>query len=191
MSTPTQPPPGSAGFPPFPGNVQGTTAPIHNVPVPVQVPQSIQVHEVSNDGLWGAISGSDYNSVHPAPGRSKTGDTPQKAMKNTWDPGFNAAIGPGSVGKYVKVRLSDLPGHVAPPIKVSISPSTYGTRSKSDRQRHIPDYPHTCNLCGGKMLWLFTSQEHEGGVECPAIVKAREAEERGDTRFKFKRKGRP
>lgn len=175
-TTPTNP-----GFPSLPP-----------VQAAAPAPGPIQVHEVSSDGLWGAISGADYMSL-PAGTvpRTKTGDTPGKAMKNTWDPANTAPIGPGSIGKYVKVRLSDIPGHAPPPIKINISTQNYGSRVGDGpgpiKSRHIPEYPHVCNLCGGKMLWLFTSQEHEGGKECPAIVKAREAEARGDTRFKFKR----
>lgn len=186
MSTPTTSTPGFPPLPPLPP-AQGSNTP---------APAPIQVHEVSSDGLWGAITGQDYMSLPPnTVGRTKTGDTPQKAMKNTWDPANTAPIGPGSLGKYVKVRLGDLPGHAPPPIKINISTQNYGSRVGDGpgkiKSRHIPEYPHTCNLCGGKMLWLFTSQEHEGGKECPAIVKAREAEERGDTRYKFKRKVKP
>lgn len=125
----------------------------------------------SPDGLFGVITGADYNAVFGqqapnAPARSKTRDDPQKALNATWEPALVKPVGPGSLGDFVKVRLSDLPNQ-GPRPQVVLSPGNY-TNAKAPK--FIPQYPHTCHVCGGKMLILFSSVEHEGGA-CPGAQK--------------------
>lgn len=122
-----------------------------------------QVHATSQDGRWSVIEAKDFT---PGIGRSRTRDTPGDALKATWDPALITPVGPGSMNKFVLVRTMDLPGQG----KLPVASSGYipGTVKGS---RHIPDYPHRCHVCGGKMLILFSSVEHEGG-ECPGPVKA-------------------
>lgn len=118
----------------------------------------------SNDGLFGVITGADYNILHVNNGiqlgRSKTNKDPQAALNSAWDPNFSQPVGPGSLANFVKVRLSDIPGQARP--AVILSPGNYTAKPK----KIISNYPHTCHVCGGKMLILFSSVEHEGGA-CP------------------------
>lgn len=124
---------------------------------------SITILEQSSDGVWGVIVAKDFPGNI---GRSKTRDDPQDALNATWDAGLTTPVGPGSIQKYIKVRISDLTG--APRPKISLNPGDYANKKGP---KFIPDYPHKCAVCGGKMLILFSSQEHEGGKECPGPQK--------------------
>lgn len=122
------------------------------------------LHHVSADGVWGIIKAVDLPPNCP---RSKTRDTPQEAAQATWEPGLTSKPGPGSLNKFVKVKVADLQ---LPPNQVPIKPADYtnhtARKSAFDKPaKTIPPFPHTCNLCGGRTLELFTSVEHEGGWE--------------------------
>ena len=112
----------------------------------------------SDDGLWGVIEASALPRDCP---RSKTRDTPLEAAEAIWDAGMTSRPGPASQHKFVKVRIADIRGGPAP--QIVLRPSAYGP---APAKRHIPDYPGKCSLCGGGILVLFTSTEHEGGA-CP------------------------
>lgn len=116
----------------------------------------------SPDGLWGVIEAKD---LPPGVARSKTRDDEQDAQNAPWDPGLTTPVGPGSIHKFVKVRISDLP-HLqsGPKPTIVLKPGNYANKPA---QKFIPEYPHTCPVCGGKMLMLFSSQEHEGRKPCP------------------------
>lgn len=117
----------------------------------------------SDDGVWGVIVAKD---VPPGVARSKTRDDAQDALNAPWDPALTTPVGPGSVNKYVKVKLSDL--KIPLPARINLNPAEYKNKKVG---KIIPDYPHTCAVCGGKMLILFSSQEHEGGKPCPGPQK--------------------
>lgn len=119
---------------------------------------SVNVVAQSDDGLWGVIVAGD---LPPGIGRSKTRDDPDDALNAAWDPGLTTPVGPGSVQKYIKIRMSDLG---APRPQIVLRPGDY---SNPKAGKFIPEYPHKCAVCGGKMLILFSSQEHEGGKPCP------------------------
>lgn len=137
----------------------------------------------SPDGLWGVIKAKD---LPLGVARSKTRDDPTAAETAPWDPGLLAPVGPGSLNKYVKVRLSDLPNQLGGTTRPTIvlRPGDYANGSVTKRGKFIPEFPHTCPLCGGKMLVLFSSTEHEGGV-CPGPPKAM------DVYLSKRKKGRP
>lgn len=117
-----------------------------------------------DDGTWAVIEAKD---LPPGCPRSKTNDTVGDAVKSTsWNPALTHVPGPGSLNKFVKVRLADLTGahqYQTPDRVVELKPANF-------KGRKIPDYPHTCHVCGGKMLVLFSSTEHEGGT-CPGAPK--------------------
>lgn len=125
-------------------------------------PSGPQIHAVSQDGLWGVIEAKDYP---PGIGRSRTRDTPGDALKAPWEGALVTPVGPGSRNKFVLVRMMDLPGQGKLPVK----PGSYIPGSVGGK-KVIPDYPHRCHVCGGRMLILFSSVEHEGG-ECPGKPK--------------------
>lgn len=89
-------------------------------------------------------------------GRSLTFKSPIDALLDgaIMDELADKPPGPKSQEHFVKVRLRDI----------------YGGVPKTAPTKRIPDYPHKCAVCGGRMLILFTSQEHEGGV-CPGPQK--------------------
>ena len=123
----------------------------------------------SDDGLFGVITGQDFNDLlaqNPNAGRSKTREDAQKALGAPWEPTLTKPIGPGSIADFVKVKISDMPGTGVRP-KVILSPGNY-TNAKAPK--FIPEYPHKCLICGGGVLVLFSSVEHEGGV-CPGPKK--------------------
>lgn len=128
----------------------------------------MSIQWTSPDGLWGIIQAKD---LPPDIARSKTRSTIAEAENAAWDPGNVAPVGPKSQNDYVKVRISDLPqgypGAKPGRPQVVLSPGNY----TSGKKKFIPDYPHVCPTCGGKMLWLFTTQEHEGGKSCPGSQK--------------------
>lgn len=121
---------------------------------------------VWDDGEWAVIEGKDWR---PGLARSKTNDTLADAVKsNSWDPSMaNVPIGPKSLNKLIKVKLVELKQAVARLQVTALRPSNFGG---SSTKKSIPDYPHTCLVCGGKTLILFSSTEHEGGV-CPGPKK--------------------
>lgn len=128
------------------------------------------IHWTSPDGLWGVIQAKD---LPPGIARSKTRITIQDAAGAGWDPGNVAPVGPKSQGHFIKVRMSDLgslagTGGARP--QVTLIPGNYANTGKAVK-KFIPAYPHTCPTCGGKMLWLFSSHEHEGGKDCPGPPK--------------------
>lgn len=120
----------------------------------------------SDDGLWGIITGADFNRISQTLiiGRSKTRHTSTDALAAPYDPGLVNPVGPGSVADFVKIRLSDI-GVPARPL--SLNPADYRDKNAP---KFIPNYPHKCHVCGGKMLILFSSTEHEGGT-CPGPPK--------------------
>lgn len=142
---------------------------------PATTPKAIKVHWVSSDGLFGVITAKD---MPPGIGRSRTRDTEIDAANAPWEAGLTHQVGPGSRNKFIKVRLADLGvpvqhnpttgggGTLGPALLDTLKPKNYAQPGK----KFIPDYPHTCTVCGGRMLQLFTSQEHEGGV-CPGPKK--------------------
>jgi hypothetical protein len=122
-----------------------------------------------DDGTFGVIKASDLPPNCP---RSQTNDTVGDAVKSTsWDPARVQPPGPKSAGKYVKVMLRDLPKWQAAPgwgsVPQELKPSNFGGQGS---KKFIPDYPHRCHVCGGRMLILFSSVEHEGGA-CPGAPK--------------------
>jgi hypothetical protein len=124
------------------------------------------IHATTPDGLWGVIQAKD---LPPGIARSKTRDNAADALTAPWDPAQVAPVGPKSQNHFVKVKLSDLPPNFfngQPPVRpqVVLRPGDYANPKVG---KYIPEYPHTCNVCGGKMLWLFSSQEHEGKMPCP------------------------
>lgn len=122
----------------------------------------MNVHATSQDGLWSVLEGIDYP---PGIGRSKTCPSPGDALKAQWEPNLITAPGPKSLlGKYVLVRTMDLTVGLGGIGRV-VSPKSYIPGTIAGR-KHIPDYPHKCLVCGGNIVILFSSSEHEGGV-CP------------------------
>lgn len=130
--------------------------------------QVMTIHGVPvhwDDGTWGVIEAKD---LPPGCPRSKTNKTVGDAVKSTsWDPGLTTAPGPKSANDFVKVRLADL---------ATKAPGPLAYRGVVSKPKVVVDdppekkYPHKCPTCGGRMLILFTSIEHEGG-ECPGPQK--------------------
>jgi hypothetical protein len=128
----------------------------------------IKVHW--DDGHWAVIEAKDW---HPGTPRTKTNETVGDAVKSqSYDVQLsNVPIGPKSRAKFVKVLMTDLPAlaaagalsATAPVAPMALRPSNYGGTSS---KRSIPDYPQKCMICGGGILVLFSSVEHEGGT-CP------------------------
>ncbi len=117
---------------------------------------SVNVIYETDDGQFGVVVAGD---VPPGIARSKTRDDPQDALTAPWDPALTNPVGPGSVNKFVKVKLSDLPGRN----RIPLDPRHF----QNGKKKIIPDYPHTCPVCGGPYLMLFSSYEHPGGKPCP------------------------
>ena len=121
-----------------------------------------QIVEQSDDGIWGVVVAG---SLPPGVARSKTRDDPKDALTAPWDPALTAPVGPNSIHKFVKVKMSDL-GLARP--RILLRPGDYANKKVG---KFIPDYPHTCLICGGPIVILFSSQEHEGGKPCPGSGK--------------------
>jgi hypothetical protein len=135
----------------------------------------VVVHWVSPDGLWGVIEAGDF----PADGtraRSKTRDTITDASTAPWDPALVIPVGAGSRSKFIKVKIADLPQDIGDAIDAikKLKPANYARPGA----KFIPEYPHICPTCGGRMIQLFTSQEHEGGAECPGRKGMKEEKKR-------------
>lgn len=122
---------------------------------------AITIHATDQNNVWGVIEAKDYP---PGIGRSRTRDTPGDALKANWEGTLVTRPGPGSTNKFVKVRLMDLPGYGKASSTKSIG-EVLNSRAFGGG-KVISDYPHTCPVCGGRMLILYSSVEHEGG-ECP------------------------
>lgn len=120
----------------------------------------------SDDGLWAVIP---VSRLPPGCPRSKTRDTPLDAADATWDAGIPSTPGPKSAAKFVKVRVTDVMRGWGgrPPQQVVLRPSNFAASNR----RVIPNYPGKCGVCGGGILVLFTSVEHEGGA-CPGAAAA-------------------
>lgn len=121
-----------------------------------------QIIESSDDGQWGVVVAGD---LPPGIARSKTRDTPTDALNAPWDPALTQPVGPGSLQKYVKVRLKDIG------VNIPLSPAAYA--NGAGKKKFISDYPHTCPVCGGPYLMLFSSMEHPGGKPCPGPEKGK------------------
>lgn len=116
---------------------------------------------VSDDSAYAVIVAADHVAGCP---RSKTRDTWQAASEADLIGGPGAVplgkIGPGSMAKYILVPLLE---HMR-------GMSKGKAPAKAATPDGPGDYPHKCGVCGGKMVILFSSTEHEGGA-CPGEAK--------------------
>lgn len=118
------------------------------------------------DGTFSVVPVKDWMYVRTLGpiGRSLTFTDPQECVANgTYDATLTKIPGPKSQqAAYVKVLAADFKG---PTIRTG---DLLGDPPKT-KGKYIKPYPHPCPACGGWMLQLFSSTEHEGGV-CPASL---------------------
>lgn len=118
-----------------------------------------------SDNVWAVIPVSDWVKLPKGIGRSKTFKDPQECwQKGAFDKAITHSPGTASIASFVKVPMQIIEAFNA---QKTVLPPTKGGKGKV-----IADYPHKCHACGGRMLQLFTSTEHEGGI-CPATISAK------------------
>jgi hypothetical protein len=123
------------------------------------------------DGHIAIIFAKDF-PANSGMGRSKTRDTVAEAIKATVDDQLQSPVGGGSMGKFVKVWLKEL---LARPVvvpgggpkvmaRLPIDPSQFKPVSPV-----IPDFPHDCIRCGGKMYQgMFSNVHPTPDGKCPS-----------------------
>ncbi len=186
-----------AGLPPIPipGPPQTSPPPavprgavIQNPKLPRGVPGITTVNSTGDqrvvweDGHIAIIYAADF-PANSGMGRSKTRDTVAEAIKATVDDQLQTAPGGGSLSKFCKVWLKEL---LARPVvvpgggpkvmaRLPIDPSQFKpvnpvvAQSGNYKGQIIPDFPHDCPRCGGKMYQgMFSNVHSTADGRCPA-----------------------
>lgn len=183
---PQAPQPQQATFPTFapaPGQgVQPTAQPTVAGTLPFTPVNSTKDPRVLwEDGQIAIIFAGDF-PANTGMGRSKSRKTLPDALTQQVDPGLTTAVGAGSRADLIKVFLAELlarpvgsQGAVvqAPPVgRLPNGPTTFSppkiAKTGSFRGMVIPDFPHTCAACGGKMYQGMVQSVHDtADGRCP------------------------
>lgn len=173
---------------PFAGVLPNASLPGPSGPKVTTVNSTGDPRVVWEDGHIAIIYARDF-PANSGMGRSKTRDDVADAIKATVDDQLQTPVGAGSMGKFVKVWLKDLlarpvvvPGggpKVLP--RLPIDPSQFRpvnpvvAKSGSYKGQIIPDFPHDCMRCGGKMYQgMFSNVHPTPDGRCPAEDKKME-----------------
>lgn len=135
------------------------------------------------DGLVAIIYAKDF-PANSGMGRSKTRKTPAEALNAAIDDQLVTAPGAGSAHDFIKVKLADLLARpLTKPVatvmpRLPVDPSQFKpvvpkiAQSGTYKGQIIPDFPHDCTKCGGKMYQgMYSSVHPTPDGRCPADSK--------------------